>query len=217
MAGVTEMWQEDGPRPQRWDRVAGRRWSAILYTFMAFGSNYTRMYSDVKKLRAVAAGAAMLDVPCGGGTLLRELEGSAPARYVGVDVSSGMLARAAQVGARYGWKNLELLECDVVSLPFDSEFDLCTSYMGLHCFPDPAGALKAMGTALKPGGTMRGSAVVLTGARRDRIIRSWQSEGAMGAVGTVGEIESWLTDCGLVDVEVKASGSIAYFSAKRPL
>jgi ubiquinone/menaquinone biosynthesis C-methylase UbiE len=42
----------------------------------------------------------------------------------------------------------------------DASFDLCVTYNGLHCLPDPRAALGELTRVLKPGGTLRGTSCV---------------------------------------------------------
>ena len=47
---------------------------------------------------------------------------------------------------------IEFVEADVTALQFaDASFDLCVTYNGLHCLPDPHAALGELTRVLKPG------------------------------------------------------------------
>jgi len=77
----------------------------------------------------------VLDVGCGTGLLMREVR----AYYVGLDVSAGMLRKAAE--RRDGAK--DLVRGDARLLPFRSKsFDACYSFTVLQNVPEPEEALK---------------------------------------------------------------------------
>jgi ubiquinone/menaquinone biosynthesis C-methylase UbiE len=41
-----------------------------------------------------------------------------------------------------GRDSVEFVEADIERMPFDdNEFDICVSFNGLHCLPDPAAPL----------------------------------------------------------------------------
>lgn len=72
---------------------------------------------------------------------------------VATDLSEGMLDGARENAARRGIKNLEIVVCDVSSLPFaDKSFDSISCRFGFMFFPDMLLAAKEMSRVLKPGG-----------------------------------------------------------------
>jgi len=103
---------------------------------------------------AIALGPedSLLDVGCGTGAAVRR---AAPivGRAVGVDLSSGMVARARELAADL--PNAEFLQGDSEALPFaDAEFSavLCTT--SFHHYPRPATAAREMARVLEPGGRL---------------------------------------------------------------
>jgi trans-aconitate methyltransferase len=92
----------------------------------------------------------VLDVGCGTGHLAALLRTRTAGRIVGVDPSSEMIAVArarAQRDARFDVKAAEELEAVAA-------FDAVTSNSALQWFRDPAGALRRMARALRPGGRL---------------------------------------------------------------
>jgi ubiquinone/menaquinone biosynthesis C-methylase UbiE len=201
---------DSGVERERVARVAGR---------LMWGVDTRTLYADIARLRSLPAGAAVLDVPCGGGVAFRGLSRSQDVRYVAADISPVMIRRARREAERRGVAGLvEIAEADAEALPFDdASFDLCISYNSLHCFAHPERALAEMGRVLRPGGELRGtSAVIGEGARYDRLIALYRRIGIFGRVGTAAGLCGWLENAGLADARVDASGAVAFFSARRP-
>jgi len=100
-----------------------------------------------------AAVGAALDVCCGTGAGLEMLARLQPARLVGVDMSAGMLAQAAQNLAAHD-AVLELVRGDALNLPFEGEFDVVTCFgaFGHILERDEARFVENVRRALKPGG-----------------------------------------------------------------
>lgn len=133
------------------------------------------------------------------------------------DLSPVMLRRARAEAERRQLHWIEFVEADVEALPFeDRTFDLVVTYTGLHCFPDPPGAIAELARVLRPGGELRGTSVVKrTGLRQDAIVRLMQLGAVFGPGQTLAELETSLADAGLVKVTVSRNGALAYFSARR--
>lgn len=104
----------------------------------------------------VPEGGRIVDVGCGFGDTAIELARRAgPDGYVlGIDCCDAFLdygrrdARAAGIG------NVELVEADVQSYPFEGDFDLCFSRFGTQFFENPVAALRNMRRSLKPDARM---------------------------------------------------------------
>jgi SAM-dependent methyltransferase len=163
-------------------------------------------------------GSAILDIPCGGGVAFRGLRPGQDVRYVAADVSPAMLERARREADRRGLARIEYLEADVAALPFDDgEFDLCVTFTGLHCFPDPETAVAELARCLRPGGRLVGSALLTgSGLRYEPMIVFGRLGGLMGPGGSADDVQRWLAAAGLQDVALERSGALGYFSARRP-
>jgi SAM-dependent methyltransferase len=98
------------------------------------------------------AGRRVLEIGCGSAPCARWLR-RAGADVVALDVSAGMLARAAQLNAATGIA-VPLLQADVGALPLaDASIDLaCSAYGGLPFVADVEGALTEVARVLRPGG-----------------------------------------------------------------
>jgi ubiquinone/menaquinone biosynthesis C-methylase UbiE len=190
-------------------RVVGR---------LIWGADTGVFYGAHAEVASVAPGTTVLDVPCGGGVAFRHFPRQA-ARYVAVDLEQRMLDRARAEAQRLGLGDrIEFVQADVTRLPLgDGEADLCLSSAGLHCFPDPAGAIAEMARCLKPGGRLVATMAVRgAGARQDALIAFSRRTGIFAQGGTAADLESWARDAGLQDVQLQRSGAIARLDARRP-
>jgi SAM-dependent methyltransferase len=97
-------------------------------------------------------GRRVLELGCGSAPCSRWLR-QAGADAVGLDVSGGMLAHAAEVGRRTGVP-VPLVQADVTALPVaSSSFDaVCSAFGGLPFVPDVGAALREVARVLRPGG-----------------------------------------------------------------
>jgi len=122
--------------------------------------HYTERFSVPMATRVVEwaglrNGARVLDVGCGTGIVSR-LAARRLARsgeVVGIDLSDGMLAKAARLIENDGLNGrITLKKGDAEQLPFaDAAFDAVLSLYALRHFPDPAKALQEMLRVGKPG------------------------------------------------------------------
>lgn len=108
---------------------------------------YHRMLDDleVELVERYATGKQVLEVGCGTGLLLdRVAQFAAGAR--GIDLSGGMLAKAAARG-------LEVAQASATELPVaTASVDVAYSFKVLAHIPDIAGALREMARVVRPGG-----------------------------------------------------------------
>ncbi|MBR1581132.1 MAG: class I SAM-dependent methyltransferase [Selenomonadaceae bacterium] len=98
----------------------------------------------------------LLEIPVGTGVLsLPIFERLKAERIVCADFSTEML-EAARANAA-GVSNVEFMQCDVGSLPFDDgSFDHVLSINGFHAFPDKEAAYEETRRVLCEGGTFSG-------------------------------------------------------------
>jgi SAM-dependent methyltransferase len=207
-ARLTAVAYDFGVEHERLGRIGGS---------LVWGADLGRFYRDIRGLRTLVNGGRVLDVPCGGGIAFRGLPKEGSHRYVALDLSPVMLRRAQANAERHGLRDIGFVQASVTALPHqEGSFDLCLSYFGLHCFPDPPAALVEMARILRPGGRLQGTAVVRgSGLRQDVVISLFQRSGTFGAVGTAEDLSSWLAMAGLDEISVDRDGAVAFFSARR--
>jgi trans-aconitate methyltransferase len=101
----------------------------------------------------LAGSEQILDIGCGDGRVTAEIAARVPrGSVVGIDPSRDMIAYASSHFGPPGHPNLRFEVADVRRLPFRHEFDLVVSFNALHWVPEQDAALRAIATALKPGG-----------------------------------------------------------------
>ncbi len=124
------------------------------------------------ELAEIGPGQSVLDVATGtGAVLLPAAERVGPeGRVVGIDLSGGMLARAADRVAERRLHNVRLARMDAERLELaDAEFDRVLCGWGLFLFPEPQQALDEFHRVLRPGGRV----VATTGGMRFEAANLW--------------------------------------------
>jgi SAM-dependent methyltransferase len=130
-------------RPHRYQHAASRFFAGI----------HRRIVVDAAGL-PLPAGARVLDVGCGPGTLTVALAEARAYRIDGLDLSPEMIAHATRNGeASPAAVRLNFTVGDVRDLPFpDGTFDLVISSMSQHHWADPVAGVREIRRVLKPGG-----------------------------------------------------------------
>jgi SAM-dependent methyltransferase len=198
-----------------YDFAVEREWLARPAGLALWGTDTQLLYDSIRMIGELPDRSAVLDVPCGGGVALRGLRPGQDVRYVAADISTDMLARARTRAATLGRNEIEFVEADIERMPFDdNEFDLCVSFNGLHCLPNPPAAVREIARCLKPGGRLVGDSLVRgAGLRQDLALRAGRRAGVFGVGGTVDQLRGWLTDAKLTVDRLQLSGAIAHFTA----
>jgi ubiquinone/menaquinone biosynthesis C-methylase UbiE len=218
MARSTRRWERGRLASGIYDAGVERVWAGRFFARLLWRADARPFYAQADVLAGLD-GSAVLDVPCGGGVLVRGLP-AAPARgpfYVGCDISPVMLRRARRRFGRVPLRPL-LVRGDVHALPFaDARFDLCLTQNGVHCFPRPERAVGELARVLKPGGEVRGT-VVAAGTDRwtDLLIGLALRTGLFAVRVYEQDLRRWLSAAGLERVTVERSGALVLFSARRP-
>lgn len=181
---------------------------------LLWGSDFRSLHRHLGQLSALPVGTTVLDAACGAGLTLEWIDPGRHHHYIGVDNSPAMLDRARSAAARRGFDDVDLQVADIESIPLpDGAADVGLFYNAMHCLPDPDGALAEVLRCLAPGAILRGSMLVRGAtARADKLLSLDKS---MGPGGTAVDLERWLHDAGLTEIDVTVSGALAVFSARR--
>jgi SAM-dependent methyltransferase len=193
-------------------RLGGAMWR------LGIGSDLGELHRATDEIGRQPAGAAVLDIPCGGGVALRGLRPQQGVRYVAADISPAMLERTKRAARDRGLEDqVEAVIADVHALQFgDGEFDLAVSFTGLHCFPRPYDAVLELGRVTRSGGILTGSTLLRTSSLRTiPIMMVGRRLDLLGPGVTPAELPRWLDEAGFVDVEIRTSGPMAYFRGIR--
>jgi SAM-dependent methyltransferase len=188
--------------PEPWNDVADDYTLELLPMFELFSK-------DALALAPTHAGAKVLDVACGPGTLTL-LAAEAGRSVSSIDFSPQMVRNLKRRlnGAQQG---ADVREGDAQALPWgDAEFDAAFSMFGLMFFPDRAKGLSELHRVLKPGG----AAVVSSWAPFEGIFVSVMSAmrellpdipfgSGKGPLGDPEEFAAELGAAGFVDVSVR--------------
>lgn len=101
-------------------------------------------------------GMDLLDVGCGPGTITADLARAvAPGRALGVDRSTDVLIKAAELTVARGVDNAVFEPADAYALPYaDASFDVVHAHQVLQHLADPVAALREMRRVTRPGGVV---------------------------------------------------------------
>jgi ubiquinone/menaquinone biosynthesis C-methylase UbiE len=126
------------------------RWKHVLVDGLTHHSDAVFPKLTVKE------GDRVVDVGCGFGdtAILLARRVGPTGSVLGIDCCERFLEFGRKDAAAEGVDNVEFLEADVQTYPFEPEFDFCFSRFGTQFFENPVFALRNMRTSLKPGGTM---------------------------------------------------------------
>jgi ubiquinone/menaquinone biosynthesis C-methylase UbiE len=126
------------------------RWKHVLVDGLTHHSDAVFPKLTVKE------GDCVVDVGCGFGdtAILLARRVGPTGSVLGIDCCERFLEFGRKDAAAEGVDNVEFLEADVQTYPFEPEFDFCFSRFGTQFFANPVFALRNMRTSLKPGGTM---------------------------------------------------------------
>lgn len=218
MVTVSDRWRLDHPWARFYPWAVEQAWLSTPVGAAVFGTDMGRFRAAIERVGQVPAGAAVLDVPCGGGIALRGLRPGQGVRYVAADIAPTMLERTRRAAQERGVADqVETLEADVAALPVsEATYDLCLSLTGLHCFPDPRAALLELGRVTRPSGELVASWLRTdAGPRYAPVIRAARTLGIFGPSASTSQVRRWLAEAGFTDVDLQTSGSLAYVTARR--
>ena len=153
-------------------------------------------------------GETVVDLGSGGGLdcFFAARQVGPTGRVIGVDMTPDMLARARANAERVGAHNVEFREGYIEHLPVaDGEADVIISNCVINLSPDKLQVFREMYRALRPGGRVAVSDVVVKGGQLPEAIRENVEAWSACVAGALPEEEyaSGLKAAGFVDVYVE--------------
>jgi SAM-dependent methyltransferase len=112
-------------------------------------------YTDhLLKAAGITPGMHVLDVGCGAGDATIQLARivGPTGSVIGVDADSGVLAAAKQRVTELGIENVSFQQAILPDVVLNEQSDALVGRLILLHLPDPAGAVQAMATLVRPGG-----------------------------------------------------------------
>jgi SAM-dependent methyltransferase len=167
---------------ERFEGVYGRLYTSVIQTpalrravFSLWGHADPLLQLDkiVREAAGEATGGTVLDIPCGGGTVLPLF---ARAGFRGTviesDLADAMMGRAEATHRRLqpGYA-VRFVQADARELPLEADsIDCVISINGLHVIPAPDRFLSELARVVRPGGTLWLITPVSSPALRNRSI-----------------------------------------------
>jgi ubiquinone/menaquinone biosynthesis C-methylase UbiE len=205
-----------GPFGAVYDFYIERDWLMRLIGRVVWGIDASALYTSMEAISRAGDGATILDVPCGGGVALRALRPDQDVRYLAVDVSEKMLARAQRRAKRRSLGQVEFAVADMRLLPFrDGEADLVLCYSGLHMLEDPEVAVTELARCLKPGAELLGTTFLAEGSRRQRALFELDRRGGNPTPPRREDLRDWLQKAGILDVVIEPERGFAVFRGRK--
>jgi SAM-dependent methyltransferase len=129
------------------------RWTSGSHYDQWMGRWSRLLAQEFLKWLNLPAGLRWIDVCCGSGIVTEAIvERNAPARVVGVDVSSEQITFARQHHASL---NATFETADATALPFaDASFDVAVCGLGLNYIPNPTKGMEEFCRVTRPAGTV---------------------------------------------------------------
>ena len=116
-----------------------------------FGGDMQQHYDILRRTLAHAHGQRVLELATGSGSAVHFL--NSDNRYVGTDISPGLLKRAAKRFTEAGFREPAFYVVSAEELPFDDAlFDLCLCILSLNFFPNAERVLEEIARILVPEG-----------------------------------------------------------------
>jgi ubiquinone/menaquinone biosynthesis C-methylase UbiE len=200
-----------------YDFYIERPWLMRRLGRLLWGVDLAPLYASIEAtIPALGEGATVIDSPCGGGNAFRALRADQDVRYIAADLSAKMLARAGRRARARSLTQVELVEADMLALPFaDEQADVFISYSGLHMVDAPEQAVREIGRCLKPGGRLIGTTFLREGSRRQRMLFGIGHRQGHALPPRAADLERWLREAGIEQPELRPREGFAVFAGRK--
>jgi ubiquinone/menaquinone biosynthesis C-methylase UbiE len=137
-----------------WDTVLYERWKKNRKVFVGALDEVT---GEIFDRFPPVEGGRCIDIGCGFGETTRQLAGLVgPQGFaLGTDSSPSFIEDARREALEAGVENVEFEAVDAQTAEWSPEYDYAFSRMGTQFFAAPVPAMRAIRSALKPGGGLR--------------------------------------------------------------
>jgi SAM-dependent methyltransferase len=225
--GYIDLWPTDLAQPRHdwfatpygvvYDAAIKERWLARMAGRLGWGADMDKMFRMMDEGVKNEPGQVVLDVPVGGAPALRSAPGRMRGSYIGIDISTQMLWRAAKERASEGVRNVILARADAVRLPIRSgAVDRVLCFNGLHVLPDKAAVMREFHRVLKPGGQLWGNVVITDPTIGGVAARPWFSRSWLFFhPADADELEALARATGFSSWEQEVEGSMLFFRGAR--
>jgi ubiquinone/menaquinone biosynthesis C-methylase UbiE len=194
----------------RFEGVYGRFYNGVMQTpalrravFSLWGSADPLLHLDrvVSAAAGEVAGGTILDVPCGGGTVLPLLvRAGFRGTVIETDLADAMMCRTHAAHQRLQPEyHVRFLPADARELPLEAaSVDCVISINGLHVIPAPERFLSELARVVRPGGTAWLITPVSSSALRNRSILAMARTLGItpGSPPTLPELRTMVGDAG---------------------
>jgi ubiquinone/menaquinone biosynthesis C-methylase UbiE len=206
-----------GPFGAAYDFYIERPWLMQGLGRLLWGVDLSWLYTSIDATMAgLEDRATVIDAPCGGGVAFRALRADQDVRYIAADLSPKMLARARRRARARSLDQIELVEADLLALPFaDGQADVFISYSGLHMVKDPRRAVQEIARCLKPGGRLVGTTFLREGSRRQRALFGIGHRQGHALPPRATDLQEWLEEAGIEQVELRPRSGFALFGGRK--
>jgi SAM-dependent methyltransferase len=193
-------------RAAMYDRVVGNR----VYNRMAWGTS-PGLYTAFAEEALAAGHGSYLDAGCGTCVFTAPVYERASRPLVLVDLSLGMLHRAAE---KVTGEQAAFVQADLVRLPFaPGKFETVACFGVLHVLDDPEAVLGELHGQLAPGGRLFASMLVTDRAVGGKYISALRRRGEFGPPRREDELASMAREVFGDAAEVRRTGSMAWLRA----
>ena len=137
-------------------RRRAQRYDLAMWIYRLAGFRIDQYRRDTVAALALQPGDTVVELGCGTGLNFPLIEKAIgpEGRLIGVDLTDAMLAQAQKRVQRAGWKNVDLVQTDLVNFHFLQDVAGILSTLAITLVPEYDQVIRNGADALKPGGRL---------------------------------------------------------------